>query len=86
MNEGLTTNQMLIRIMDQNDASLVTQTELLERAKSVDNHLGELNSKVATNVTKIAKLETDNTKVRAYATAVSVVIGAVWTAINFIYK
>ena len=86
MSEGFSNKEMLTRIMEQNEASLITQTQLLHRATSVDNHLEKLNSKVATHEGKINGLETEHTKTKAYATAVMFIGTVAWSFITFIIK
>ena len=84
--EGYTLKEMVTKVLEQNEKALITQTKMLQHAENVDNHLLQLNSKVATHEQAIGGLKEEHTKVKAYATAVSVVIGTVWTAINFIFK
>ena len=90
---GYTVKELVQELRDDNKASIATQASVLKSLENIDRHLQTLNSKVATNVLDIATLKTEHTKVRAYAgatkfyaTAVSMFIGAVWTAVNFIYK
>lgn len=77
---------MVQRILDKQEVVHSTQMELMSRVKNIDEHLDQLNSKVATNVEKIHNLENAHMVVKAYATAVSFFIGLGWTAINFLMK
>jgi len=90
---GYTVKELVQELRDDNKASIATQASILKSLENIDSHLLTLNSKVASHVIAIAEIQTEHTKVRAYAgatkfyaTAVSMFIGAVWTAVNFIYK
>jgi len=78
--------EMVSKILEQNERSLITQTEILARAMSVDEHLKLLNSKVAKNVHKISELEKEHTTVKAYAVAVSALFGVIITGVNLFLK
>ena len=86
MSEGYTVKEMLNRVIDQNEKALVTQTELLERARNVDDHLNKLNSKVAKHVLDIQDLKDEHRNVKSYATAISVIFGIFITFVNFVIK
>ena len=86
MTEGLSNKEMLIRIMNQNDKALVTQTELLSHAKNVDAHLNELNSKVATNVKRIYKVEKEQSRVTTIFGTLSVLLSGAWAVVTFLVK
>ena len=90
---GYTVKELVQELRDDNKASIATQASILKSLENIDRHLQTLNGKVASHVIAIAEIQTEHTKVRAYAgatkfyaTAVSMFIGAVWTAVNFIYK
>ena len=90
---GYTVKELVQELRDDNKASIATQASILKSLENIDRHLQTLNSKVASHVIAIAEIQTEHTKVRAYAgatkfyaTAVSMLIGAVWTAVNFMYK
>ena len=90
---GYTVKELVQELRDDNKASIATQASILKSLENIDRHLQTLNSKVANHVIAIAEIQTEHTKVRAYAgatkfyaTAVSMLIGAVWTAVNFMYK
>ena len=86
MGEGLTQKEMLIRVLDQNEKLIVATTKLVSHADNVDDHLTELNSKVATNVLKIGNLQRDHTQVKAYAVAISAFTGIIITGVNLFFK
>ena len=90
---GYTVKELVQELREDNKKSIATQASILKSLENIDRHLQTLNSKVASHVIAIAEIQTEHTKVRAYAgatkfyaTAVSMLIGAVWTAVNFIYK
>ena len=90
---GYTVKELVEELREDNKKSIATQASILKSLENIDRHLQTLNSKVASHVIAIAEIQTEHTKVRAYAgatkfyaTAVSMLIGAVWTAVNFIYK
>lgn len=86
MSEAYSLKEMLSKVIDQNEKALVTQTELLHRARSVDSHLEQLNSKVAKQEKEIHTLKSEHTQVKAYAVAVSGFIGAAWSIVNFLSR
>ena len=90
---GYTVKELVQELREDNKKSIATQASILKSLENIDRHLQTLNGKVASHVIAIAEIQTEHTKVRAYAgatkfyaTAVSMLIGAVWTAVNFIYK
>ena len=90
---GYTVKELVQELREDNKKSIATQASILKSLENIDRHLQTLNGKVASHVIAIAEIQTEHTKVRAYAgatkfyaTAVSMFIGAVWTAVNFIYK
>ena len=91
--DGYTVKELVQELRLESRQSVATQASMLNSLENIDRHLQTLNSKVASHVIAIAEIQTEHTKVRAYAgatkfyaTAVSMLIGAVWTAVNFIYK
>ena len=86
MSDGYTIKEMVQEVRQDNKTALQTQERILTTLEGIDGHLTRLNSKVATHESEIHKLKEDHTKVRAYATAISVVIGAVWTVANLVSR
>ena len=84
--DSYTLKEMVSKVLEQNEKALVTQARMLAHAENVDNHLLALNSKVAANVEKIGKLQTEHTQAKAYAVAVSAIFGVVITGVNLFFK
>jgi len=59
---------------------------MLEHAKNVDDHLEQLNSKVATNIKDIAKNEKAISHFKTVSTTIATIVGVVWTAVTFILR
>lgn len=86
MSDGYTLKEMVTKVLEQNEKALITQTKLLSHAENVDAHLTQLNGKVMKHEKSINNLREDHTKAKTFATAISVVIGAVWSVFNFLWK
>lgn len=85
-NDNYTLKEMLSGVISDNREFSKTQAVIVAELKAINLHLETLNSKVATNVTKINNLENAHIVVKAYVAAVSFFIGLGWTAVNFIIK
>lgn len=86
MSEGFSNKEMLIKIIDQNEQFLITQTKILSHSENVDNHLELLNSKVASHEGKIKNLGDEHIKARTVFGTLSVLLTGAWAVVTFILK
>ena len=84
--EVYTIKEMLNKVIDQNEKALVTQTELLERAKNVDSHLSKLNSKVALHVKEIDSLKREHIKAKTVFGTLTILMTGAWTVVTFVLR
>ena len=86
MSDGYTVKELVNELRTEQRGSIVVQAKILTSLENIDNHLTDLNSKVATNVKNISNLQTEHTQAKAYAVAISAVFGFVITGVNLFLK
>lgn len=86
MSDGYTVKEIVNELRTEQRGSIVVQSKILTSLENIDNHLSDLNSKVATNVIDIQGLKTEHTQAKAYAVAVSAIFGVFITGVNLFLK
>ena len=81
-----TVKEMLQEVRTDNKQALETQASILTTLKGIDEHLGTLNSKVATHEKMIGELGTEHTKFKAVWATLATVAGFVWAGFEFLWN
>ena len=84
--DSYTVKELLQEVRQDNKNALTTQSTILATLVNIDDHLGKLNSKVATHEKRINDLSTEHTKTKAFATAIMFIGGAAWSVVTFVFK
>ena len=86
MDNGYTVKELVNEVRKEQRGAIEIQARILNSLENIDNHLEKLNSKVVTNSEKISGLQSEHTRMKSFVAGISMVIGMVWTAINFVFK
>lgn len=84
--EGYTMKEMVREMRETQKEDSARLIRMLEHSENVDQHLLQLNSKVATNIKNIRRNEKDISHFKTVSTTIASVGGVVWAVITFIIR